>query len=142
MTSEGSREFLRSVRVLVVDDESSVRRVVRQILERAGWKVAEAGTSAEAEAVVGGSDEQIDLLVLDLMLQGEEAGLVLARKLLKLRPGLPILFMSGYADLEARLEEMPEVPTDFIGKPMSLTDLVRKANGLVSRPPPDMSDVG
>lgn len=142
MTSEGSREFLPSARVLVVDDESSVRRVVRQILERAGWKVAEAGTSAEAEAVVGGSDEQIDLLVLDLMLQGEEAGLVLARKLLKLRPGLPILFMSGYADLEARLEEMPEVPTDFIGKPMSLTDLVRKANDLVTRPPPETSDVG
>lgn len=142
MTSEGSREFVRSGRVLVVDDDSSVRRVVRQILERAGWKVAEAGTSADAEAVVGGSGEPIDLLVLDLMLQGEEAGLVLARKLLKLRPGLPILFMSGYADLEARLEEMPDVPTDFIGKPMSLTDLVRKANDLVTRPPPDMSDVG
>lgn len=132
MTVKPSARFLSRARVLVVDDEPAVCRVVTQILERYGWKVWEAETSAEALTLVEHSPEPLDLAILDLMLGGDEAGLILARELLKVKPDLPILFMSGYTDLEARLEETPKVPTDFIGKPISMTELIRKASALVT----------
>jgi CheY-like chemotaxis protein len=88
--------------ILVVDDEPGVRRMVRMILERAGYRVLEAADAAAAWRIV---EEQPSpaLLLTDIVMPGEN-GLWLAARAHQVRPGLPVLFMSGYAqDYEAEL---------------------------------------
>lgn len=117
--------------MLVVDDQEEMRLLVREALEPFGWTIVEARNSDEALTFVGDLKDPLHLLVMDLMLEGDEDGLSLARSILNLRPGVPVLFMSGYTDLEARLEGAPDLPTDFIGKPISVTELARKARRLM-----------
>lgn len=122
------------IRVLVVDDDPPVRRAVRQALERRSWTVLEAGTFEEAMGVLRGAGRpEIDLLVADVVLEDGMSGLTLAESALRSRPGLPVLFISGYVDLDVKLESAPDAITGFVGKPMSLTQLLRKADELLAK---------
>ena len=79
--------------VLLVDDNASVRSIVRQMLERFGYSVLEAG--GEAELVELLEEHPVDLLLTDLMLKQSD-GAQLARHALARRPGLRVLYISGY----------------------------------------------
>ncbi|MBM9402660.1 response regulator [Gluconacetobacter azotocaptans] len=86
-----------AVRVLVVDDEASVRAVTAGFLRTMGHEVTEAQGGAEALAHVDASAEGPDLAVMDVMMPemgGEEA----ARRIRAIRPDLRVLFLTGYAD--------------------------------------------
>lgn len=83
--------------ILVVDDEPGVRAVTAGFLRRAGYDVLESASGAEALSVVGEKPD-IALVVMDVMMpgmNGDEA----ARRLHDVRPELPVLFVTGYADL-------------------------------------------
>ncbi|MFT8307309.1 response regulator [Acetobacter malorum] len=83
--------------ILVVDDEPGVRAVTAGFLRRAGYDVLESASGAEALSVVGDKPD-IALVVMDVMMpgmNGDEA----ARRLHDVRPELPVLFVTGYADL-------------------------------------------
>lgn len=122
------------IRVLVVDDDPPVRQAVRRALERRSWTVLEAGTFEEAMGVLRGAGRPgIDLLVADVVLEDGMSGLTLAEAALRSRPGLPVLFISGYVDLDVKLESAPDAITGFVGKPMSLTQLLRKADELLAK---------
>jgi len=82
--------------ILLVDDESDVRDLARDILTAKGYRVLEAGGGEEAVRVVQSHGEPIDLLLTDVVMprmQGNE----LAARLGTLRPGVRVLYMSGYA---------------------------------------------
>src|ERR1700691_4350284 len=80
--------------VLLVEDEEAVRNACRRILSRAGFQVVEARAGSEALAEF--ADTPIDLLLTDVIMPGGLSGRDLAELLQSSRPGLPVLFMSGY----------------------------------------------
>jgi two-component system, cell cycle sensor histidine kinase and response regulator CckA len=109
--------------VLVVEDEPGVRSFARSVLERHGYRVIEAESSEAALECLAAFDREIDLLVTDVMLTGINGG-ELASQLRRLRPALPVLFMSGYADPEVA-HSLPS-GADFLQKPFSAHTLLSR----------------
>ena len=114
--------------ILLVEDEASLRRFVSRVLEDLGYRVIPAETAAEALQLAKKTDGTIDLLLTDIVLPGGMNGDELARDLTALQPGLPVLYMSGYAHdaivHDGRLDE----GVNFLAKPFTsqaLTVMVR-----------------
>ena len=114
--------------VLLVEDEEAVRYLARVILERAGHRVFEAGTIAEAESAMARAGF-VDVLVSDVMLpQGR--GTDLYARLRQRYPALRAVFMSGYAE-DGVLREIEKDPTmRFIQKPFVAETLLRTVASL------------
>ncbi len=87
--------------VLLVEDDDGVRGATRRILRQAGFEVVEARTGAEAIDKVRNSEARIDLLLTDVVMPGM-SGDVVAAEVKALRPGVGIVFMTGYATNEFR----------------------------------------
>ncbi len=104
--------------ILLVEDESPVRYVVRTILQRSGYSVLEAGDGGAALHLSQAHPGPIHLLLTDVVMPGL-SGPELFQRLDLQRPGMPVLYMSGYAD--------KTVPGDhFLQKPFTKEALVRK----------------
>jgi signal transduction histidine kinase/CheY-like chemotaxis protein len=106
---------LAGLRVLVADDEPSVRATVRRLLERRGATVVLAVDGLEAEARLRG--ERFDLVLLDVVMPGHNGYDVLAVARAT-HPALPVILMSGYTG-RARGEGIEEEPDAFIEKPFT-----------------------
>ena len=120
------------VKVLVVDDEAPVRSAVRAILERCGWTVEVA--SGHQEVRSRHWDVRYDLLVVDVALARDTSGITLAEQFHERHPETPILFMSGFVNLDVSLAGIPPEASDFIGKPLSVRTFIDKASTLLNRP--------
>jgi CheY-like chemotaxis protein len=118
--------------ILLVDDEESVRAIVLKILRRAGYKVLEAGNGDAALRIAEAHPERIDLLVTDMFMPGLRGPEVAAR-LAETRPGMRVLFMSGYADQDARTGVPPGA--NFLNKPFSGADLAKTVEAALKGPP-------
>jgi two-component system cell cycle sensor histidine kinase/response regulator CckA len=118
--------------ILLVDDEQSVRSIVLKILRRAGYSVLEADNGEEALRIAESSPDKIDLLVTDMFMPGLRGPEVAARLALT-RPGLRVLFMSGYADQDARTG-VPD-GANFLNKPFSGADLTKTVQAVLKGPP-------
>jgi len=81
--------------VLLVEDEESVRELVRLTLASRGYKVLEAEDGEAGLRIAGACQEHIDILITDVVMPGM-GGRELAKKLVALRPGMAVLFLSGY----------------------------------------------
>lgn len=115
--------------VLMVEDHPEVLETGAEMLRDAGFEVtAYESADAAAEALRSGVD--CDLLFTDIVLPGELDGIGLARVAGDLRPDLPILLTTGWAD-RAR-EQDPNL--QLIGKPYRQSDLVRKVCDLLNPP--------
>jgi PAS domain S-box-containing protein len=113
--------------VLVVEDEPMVREIVTANLRGAGYQVLEASNGEEALEVAGARVGELDLVVTDRIMP-RMGGDVLAERLRRLRPDLPVLLMSGYA--ESPTPEGLGAPVDLLAKPFSRSELLRKAAAL------------
>jgi signal transduction histidine kinase/ActR/RegA family two-component response regulator len=116
------------LRILLVEDEPTVRALAGRILRRAGHEVLAAASPAEALAHAG--SRAPDLLLTDVLLP-EMDGIELHRRLAERWPGLPVLFMSGFPGGNARLEEAIARGDHFLQKPFGpgeLLDKVREAS--------------
>ncbi len=82
--------------VLLVEDEAALGTIAAEMLEMSGFRVLGASSGFAALAIVGGG-AQVDLLVTDMVMPGM-SGRELADRVRQLRPGLRVLFMSGYSD--------------------------------------------
>ena len=116
--------------VVVVEDNQQVREVAQAILEGAGHHVLPARDAREAEALCR-PDEVVDLLLTDIVLPGM-GGPELAERLRRRRPGLKVLFMSGYADEALELRHRLPAGSAFIGKPFGLAALQAKVAEVLS----------
>jgi signal transduction histidine kinase len=116
-----SAEPLPGTTVLVVDDDDAVRAVTSGILVDLGYHVVEAGSGGAALALV---DQHTDIraAVLDFAMPGMN-GQEVARQIAVRRPGLPILFATGYADLEALASTSEDL---IIHKPFDQSELAQK----------------
>jgi two-component system cell cycle sensor histidine kinase/response regulator CckA len=118
--------------ILLVEDEEVVRALVRQVLEREGYEVLEAADGPAALRLARSHEGQIDLLLTDVLMP-QMGGHALAQAMSELRPGLRVLFTSGYTD-EAIVASGVAGATGFIGKPFSPEDLVLKVRELLEQP--------
>jgi CheY-like chemotaxis protein len=117
--------------ILVVEDERAVRYLMRTALTRAGFAVVDAASPAEAERVVA-SGLAIDAVVTDVLMPGMK-GPELFRRIQAARPGLRVLYVSGYADEEVTGEALREDKAAFLAKPFAADDLVRKVREVLDR---------
>ena len=116
--------------ILVVEDEDGVRDMVAEILRLAGYNVLEARNGAEALEVVGGFPGPIHVLVTDVIMPVMN-GRELAKRLVVLRPGLKVLYVSGYvADVLAR-EAIDEAEAAFLAKPFTPAALAARVKELL-----------
>jgi CheY-like chemotaxis protein len=116
--------------VLVVEDEEQVRRLVVLALERCGYTVLQAASPQAALDLARDDRRPIDLLLTDVIMPGMD-GAELQRRLLRLRPGIRTLFMSGYAANIIGEHGILEDGLNFIQKPFSVADLTRKVRELL-----------
>jgi two-component system, OmpR family, KDP operon response regulator KdpE len=112
--------------VLVVDDDAAIRLVCRINLELHGVRVHEAGTLAEARAVV--ASEPLDVVLLDLHL-GNDSGRELLRDLRRERPLVKVALMTG----SERGDVSGDAPDAVIGKPFALEELVGTVTRLAAQ---------
>ncbi len=111
--------------VLVVEDTEMVKNLVREVLGNYGYTVLEASDGNEALALCERRKEPIHLLLTDMMMPGM-SGTELARAVSSIRPGIKVLYMSGYTEYGS--VENPGLPSGsfFIQKPFSIAGLTRK----------------
>jgi two-component system, cell cycle sensor histidine kinase and response regulator CckA len=108
-------------RILVVDDAEPIRRMVACMLIQNGYDVLEAADGHEALNLVQRCPDPVHLVLTDLIMP-RMSGAELARQLEKLRPGVKIVFMSGFA--EDPLVRAFEPGFGFLSKPFTATALV------------------
>ena len=114
--------------VLVVEDEALVRMLVVKALEEVGFSVREAAEAHTAMELLR-ADEGIRLMVTDVGLPGLN-GRRLADQARAHRPGMKVLFMTGYADSTLIEKALPE-GFGLIHKPFDLDDLAAQAQALI-----------
>ena len=116
-TSSGGSET-----ILLVEDEESVRQLVRDTLTARGYNVLEAANGNSALTVAATYKDALHLVITDVVMPGL-SGHELAQRLLAARPGLKVLYLSGYAQ-----DAFPaaEAHKAFLQKPFTLQNLTRK----------------
>jgi two-component system alkaline phosphatase synthesis response regulator PhoP len=116
-------------RILVVDDEESIRKVVDYALSQAGYEVHTAGDSEEAERVL--AQVRPDLVVLDIMLPGK-SGLDIARDL-RATSTVPIIMLSAKGEEVDRILGLEFGADDYVTKPFSPRELVSRVKAILRR---------
>jgi two-component system, cell cycle sensor histidine kinase and response regulator CckA len=112
-------------RVLLVEDDASVRHISERILVELGYRVVACASGAEALDTVERESQPFDLLVTDVILPGLD-GRTLATRLLEVQPTLKVLYCSGYtADVIAHHGVIDHGIT-FLAKPFTVDELARK----------------
>jgi CheY-like chemotaxis protein len=125
-----AQENTGSETVLLVEDEESVRELVRETLRMRGYKVLEAENGEAGLRVAESRKERIDILITDVMMPGM-GGRELARELSAQRPEMKVLFLSGYTE-EAVLNQGPlGLSTAFLQKPFTLQNLAKKVRDVL-----------
>jgi PAS domain S-box-containing protein len=115
----------RKLKILVVEDNDSVREVAAAMIEEMGFETITASNGHEGLKMI---DEvrDIDLVLSDVIMAGGMNGPELALKAMKLRPELKILFMSGYAPGSVRqMQDLPDT-IELVNKPFTRNDLTEK----------------
>jgi PAS domain S-box-containing protein len=107
--------------ILVVEDESYILKILKEILEDKGYTVLVASDAEQAMIIVNKFRKQIALLVTDIMLPNMN-GIELSERLQAVYPELKVLFMSGYAPEEIAQHRKFDLGVDFIRKPFTIQD--------------------
>src|SRR5436305_5563919 len=110
-------------RILVVEDEEKLRRVLELQLASAGFEVEKAGTAEQGLKVV----DRADLVLTDLRLPGMD-GLELLAKIRQQNAVVPVIVMTAFGTIETAVEAMKAGATDFLLKPFSLDHLMTVVN--------------
>jgi two-component system cell cycle sensor histidine kinase/response regulator CckA len=124
--SAGGRET-----ILIVEDEDAVRRLVRSTLERRGYRVLVASGGPDALHIAH-NEEHIDLLVTDLVMP-QMSGVEVAASICKMRPGIRVLFMSGYTDRSLQKTAALPDATEFLQKPFTPAVLANRIREVLDK---------
>jgi two-component system, cell cycle sensor histidine kinase and response regulator CckA len=116
--------------ILLVEDETVVRRLVAEILENSGYTVLQAGDGPSALELLRRHSGQLDLLVTDVVMPGM-SGPEVAQAVTSMRPRTQVLYTSGYTDSAIGHHGVLEPGIAFLQKPFSANDLARKVRLLL-----------
>jgi len=117
--------------VLVVEDEASVRQLTAALVESVGYTVVVADGPAEAIAMCKREDLKVDVVLTDVVMP-TMSGKELRDRLAELRPGIKVLFTSGYTANVIAHHGILEKGVAFIAKPFSVRELARKLTEVLS----------
>ncbi|RWD44421.1 response regulator [Mesorhizobium sp.] len=109
-------------KLLIVDDDESVRTLAARALERAGHMIDIAADGAQGLALIRAARGGYDLVVSDIRMP-EMDGIQMAKAAASLFPAMKILLMTGYADQRERAEELNGVIVDVVQKPFTLAEI-------------------
>jgi two-component system, OmpR family, response regulator ResD len=135
----------KQANILVVDDEATVREVVRKYLEHEGYRVVEADTGTEALAYL--REQRPDLLILDLMLPGMD-GFAITRSVrnaneyapLKVDNDIPIIILTARTSELDRIAGFELGADDYVVKPFSPRELVARVRAVLRRSTSGLSE--
>lgn len=118
--------------ILIVDDESAIRDMVRMALENADFQVFDAASAHQAEALI--AEQQPDIILLDWMMPGV-SGLDFARKLKndKQLSQIGIIMLTARTEEDDRVRGLDIGADDFISKPFFTRELISRVNALLRR---------
>ncbi len=120
--------------ILVVDDAEEIRKMVCAMLLQSGYRALEASDGSEALRTLEQDGEQVNLVVTDLVMP-EMNGRELAQRISEIRPGLPIIFMSGYSD-QPITHGVSAKDSLFLAKPFTPTKLMEQVRQALGPRPP------
>lgn len=109
-------------KLLIVEDDESVRTHAARALERAGHMIDIAADGAQGLALIRAARGAYDLVVSDIRMP-EMDGIAMAKAAASLFPAMKILLMTGYADQRERAEELNGIIVDVVQKPFTLAEI-------------------
>ena len=115
--------------LLIVDDDTRIRTLLKRYLGENGYRVSTAAAAAEARRKLEGLD--FDLLVLDVMMPGED-GVSLTRHLRDVRP-VPVLLLTAKAEADARIAGLEAGADDYLVKPFEPRELLLRISNILRR---------
>ena len=115
-------------RILLAEDDDSLRGFLARALERAGYEVTACADGDEAAAVL---DEQWDLLLTDIVMPGLD-GIEVARQAAAKHPGLRIMFITGFAAVALAAGESAPAGAKVLSKPIHLREIVHEVDRMIA----------
>jgi len=131
---ERAPELSGTETILLVEDDDLVRKYAERLLRGFGYTVIPVANGAEALPVLE-SDRDIDLLFTDVIMPGELSGAELARKARELRPGIRVLFTSGYTEDAISHHGRLDPGVNLLSKPYRRDELIRRLLDVFSDDP-------
>ncbi|SHN60524.1 multi-sensor hybrid histidine kinase [Erythrobacter sanguineus] len=124
-----SSEWSAGGKVLLVEDEDMVRAVAERALARAGYEVTACANGEEGLVAISEKGDGFDIVVSDVVMPGMD-GPAMVRAIRAQLPGMPVLFMSGYAEEQLRRDiDIPDM--HFIAKPFSVASIGDKVGAVL-----------
>ena len=127
--------------ILLVEDEASLQEAASRILTRSGYKVCMALTASEAPSIAGDTGQRIDLLLTDVVMP-EMLGNEVARRVHAVRPTLPVLYMSGYAQPILDTHGAFAHQIDLLEKPFTEATLLTRVRRAIDNGTPPATPAG
>ena len=118
--------------ILLVEDSDVVRELIARILVEYGFTVLPASCGEDALSISRRNDVSFDLLLTDIVMP-EISGIELADRIEEDRPGVPILFMTGYSEETIDGKRVSGGNREWIAKPFTPEEIVAKARRILSR---------
>lgn len=125
------KDLTGNERILLVEDEESVRAFSARALSATGYKVFEAGSGEEALEVLEEINGEVDLIISDVVMP-EMDGPSLLVEVRKIYPQIPVIFVSGYAEESVRQGLEDDRSVEFLPKPYSLDQINTKVKDVLS----------
>lgn len=108
-------------KILIIDDEKSIRKTLREILEYEKYQVEEAADGAEGLALI--QKDKFDIILCDIKMPKMD-GIEVLDKIMKLSVDTPVIMVSGHGNIETAVEAVKKGAFDFIAKPLDLNRLL------------------
>jgi two-component system cell cycle sensor histidine kinase/response regulator CckA len=116
--------------VLLVEDEDSVRQLVKETLEAKGYRVMEADNGKAGIEVAQAYEGKIHMVITDVVMPGM-SGRELAKQITMARPGTRVLYLSGYTEDSVVQQDVIELGASFLQKPFTLQTLAKKVREIL-----------
>ena len=128
-----SRSLVGSETVLLVEDETAIRKAIRQALQKSGYRILEAPNPGEAILISEQHTGLIHLMLTDVVMP-RMSGPDLAERLEPWHPEMKVLYMSGHAEKESLKEEILPSGAAFLRKPFAIQDLLGQVRRVLDEP--------
>ncbi|MBQ7412869.1 MAG: response regulator transcription factor [Alphaproteobacteria bacterium] len=116
--------------ILVVDDDTRLRRLLRRYLTENGFRVSEAPTADDSEPLI--ACLQFDLIIMDMMMPGT-TGIEMVQRLRENGNKTPILMLTAMGDVDHRISGLEAGSDDYLSKPFEPKELILRINNILRR---------